>query len=404
MIHFIATSRLPMFRLAAAFVILATAASGFAAELEKVDLFHGDIGGYKSYRIPGIVVTKGGTVLAYCEARKAGSDWAAIDILLRRSTDGGKTWGEPMEIADVPGPKARNPVALERKLGGEDDVTYNNPVMIADRSGAVHLLYCLEYMRCFHCRSDDDGKTWGKPVEITATAFEPLKKRHNWKVIATGPGHGIQLKGGRLVVPVWLSLGTGGSGHGASVTATVVSDDGGRSWQPGEVAIPSTDEWDSPNEATVAELSDGRVMLNARSPSKANRRLVTTSPDGLTAWEEPRFDDALPEPVCMGSLLAIPDKKALLFSNPDNLEKAGAKAPPAPGSGRDRRNLTVRLSEDDGKTWSTKRTIEGGFSAYSDLTSQKDGTVLLFYERAGEKRGLGRLTVARFPLDWLKEQ
>lgn len=392
-----------MTRFAAVFVLAAFAAPCFAADPEKIDLFHADTGGYKIYRIPGIVVTKSGTVLAYCEARKTASDWATIDILLRRSTDGGKTWSDPAKIADVPGPKERNPVAVEKKIGSKDDITYNNPVMIADASGAVHLLFCLEYMRCFYSRSDDDGKTWTKPVEITASAFDPLKKQHAWKVLATGPGHGIQLKGGRLVVPVWLSLGTGGSGHGSGVTATIYSDDGGKTWKPGEVAVPGTDEWISPNEATVAELSDGSVMLNARSPSKANRRLVTTSADGATKWSKPKFDDALPEPICEGSLLAIPGKKALLFSNPDNLEKAGAKTPPAPGTGRDRKNVTVRLSEDDGKTWTAKRSIESGFSAYSDLAALKDGTVLLFYERAGEKgANYGRLTVARFTLDWLK--
>jgi len=391
-------------RVLAAALILTLASPASAADPDKIDLFHADAGGYKLYRIPGVVVTKAGTVLAYCEARKTASDWATIDIVLRRSTDHGKTWDEARKIADVPGPKERSPVALAKKLGAKDDVTYNNPVMIADAGGAVHFLFCLEYMRCFYARSDDDGKTWSKPTEITASAFDPFKKHIDWKAVATGPGHGIQLKGGRLVVPVWLSLGTGGSGHGDSVSATIYSDDGGKTWKPGEVAIPNTKDWASPNECSVAELSDGSVMLNARSPSKANRRLVTISKDGATKWSEPKFDDALPEPVCMGSLLSVPGAKpVLLFSNPDNLDKAGAKQPPAPGTGRDRKNVTVRLSTDDGKMWTAKRTIESGFSAYSDLARAKDGTMLLFYERAGEKGGTyGRLTVARFSLDWLK--
>ncbi len=106
----------------------------------------------------------------------------------------------------------------------------------------------------------------------------------------------------------------------------------------------------------------------------------------------------------MGSLLAMPgEKPLLLFSNPDNLEKAGAKTPTAPGSNRDRKNVTVRLSEDGGKTWTAKRSVEGGMSAYSDLAVLKDGTVLLLYERAGEKGApYGRLTLARFPLEWLR--
>jgi sialidase-1 len=390
-----------MLRLPAAFALVALASPLVAAEPEKTDLFRAGEGGYKLYRIPGAVVTKAGTVLAYCEARKTASDWASIDILMRRSTDGGKTWAAPVKIADVPGPKERSPVALARKLGTKDDVTYNNPVMIADRSGAVHFLFCLEYMRCFHCRSDDDGKTWSKPVEVTA-ALGPLKKQYDWKVLATGPGHGIQLKGGRLVVAVWLSTGAGGNGHRPSVVTTITSDDAGKTWKAGEVAIPNTAEWVNPNESTVAELADGTVMLNARSESKANRRLVTVSPDGATKWSKPRFDAALPEPICDGSLLALPGGK-LLFSNPDNLEKAGAKSPPAPGTGRDRKNVTVRLSADGGKTWGAKRSVEPGMSAYSDLAALPDGTILLFYERAGEKgNAYGRLTVARFPLEWLK--
>ena len=393
-----------MTHFAAALVCFGFASPAFAAEVEKIDLFHADKDGYKMYRIPGVVVTKAGTVLAYCEARKTASDWATIDILLRRSTDGGKTWGDPAKIADVPGPKERNPVAVEKKLGAKDDVTYNNPVMIADKNGAVHLLFCLEYMRGFYSRSDDDGKTWAKPNEITETAFATFRKQIDWKAVATGPGHGIQLKSGRLLVPVWVSLGTGGSGHGDSISATIYSDDGGKTWKRGEIAIPNAGEFTSPNECCLAELPDGTVMLNARSPSKANRRLVTTSADGISKWSKPAFDDALAEPICMGSLLAGPgEKPVLLFSNPDNLEKAGAKTPPAPGTGRDRKNLTVRLSDDSGKTWTAKRTVESGFSAYSDLALAKDGTALLFYERAGEKGGnYGRLTVARFTVDWLK--
>lgn len=393
-----------MTRFLTALALLAPVSPCGAAEPEKIDLWHADAGGYKQYRIPGVVVTKSGAVFAYCEARKTVSDWATIDILLKRSADGGKTWSEPTKIATVADPRPRNPLALDKKYGTKDDVTYNNPVMIADTSGAVHFLFCLEYMRCFYCRSVDDGDTWTKPEEITATAFDPIKKEYDWKVLATGPGHGIQLKSGRLVVACWLSTGTGGNAHRPSVVTTIYSDDAGKTWKPGQIAIPNTAEWVNPNESTVAELPDGTVVLNARSESKANRRLVTTSPDGATKWSRPAFDDALPEPICEGSLLAVPGTKPLLlFSNPDNLEKAGAKAPPAPGTGRDRKNLTVRLSDDGGKTWAAKRAVETGFSAYSDLALAKDGTVLLFYERASAKgANYGRLTLARFPLEWVK--
>ena len=220
----------------------ATAAEPF---LEKVDLFEAGKLGYSLYHIPGIVVTAKGSVLAWCEARKKGSDWDAIDILLRRSTDDGKTWSEPKRIADVPGPITKNPFALAVKGVRTEDVTYNNPVLIADRDGSVHCLFCVEYMRCFYMRSSDDGISWSKPTEITSV-FENFHSAYDWKVLATGPDHSIQLRTGRLIVPVWLSTGTGGNAHRPSVTATIFSDDQGRTWHAGDIAVPNTDECDQP--------------------------------------------------------------------------------------------------------------------------------------------------------------
>ena len=143
--------------------------------MEKLDLFTVADTGFKIYHIPGIVVTAKGTVLAWCEARKKGGDWDDIKILLRRSTDDGKTFSEPKSIAEVPGPKVKNPFSLRMKNVDPKDVTYNNPVLIADRDGTVHMLFCLEYMRCFYQRSTDDGVSWSTPVEITQT-FETFHK------------------------------------------------------------------------------------------------------------------------------------------------------------------------------------------------------------------------------------
>lgn len=372
--------------------------------LEKEDLFVAGQLGYKVYHIPGVAVTAKGTVLAWCEARKKGSDWDAIDILLRRSTDNGKTFSAPKRIADVKGPITKNPFSLRLKFVNTNDVTYNNAVLIPDRDGTVHALFCVEYMRCFSMRSADDGATWSEPAEIT-TVFEGFRKAYDWKVLATGPDHGIQLKSGRLIVPVWLSTGTGGNAHRPSVTATVYSDDGGKTWQAGEIAVPCTDTWINPNETTAVELSDGRVMLNVRSESKAHRRIVTVSPDGATRWSEPRFDEALLEPICMGSVARYPVKGGpayLLFSNPDNLSCADGKE--VPGKNRDRKNLSVKLSADDGKTWPVSRAVEAGWSMYSDLAVAQDGTILCFYGRGEKKDFAGdRLTLARFNLEWLTQ-
>lgn len=370
---------------------------------ERQDLLvAGDLG-FKRFHIPGIVVTARGTVLAWCEARRTDGDWSDIRILLRRSTDDGRTWSEPRDIAAVEGPITKNAFALALRNVDPKTVTYNNPVLIADRDGTVHMVFCIEYMRCFYQRSEDDGVTWSKPVEITST-FEGFRPHYDWKVIATGPNHSIQLKTGRLIVPVWLSTGTGGNAHRPSVTATIYSDDQGRTWHASEIAVPCTDEWINPNETVAVELADGRVMLNVRNESKHHRRIITTSPDGATHWSTPRFDEALKEPICMAGLVRYQHggQSLLLFCNPDNLSKAGGKE--EPGKSRDRRNLTVRISRDEGETWNAGRVVDPGPSMYSDIAVTHAGTILCFHGR-GETPGFAgdRLTLERFNLEWLME-
>jgi sialidase-1 len=356
------------------------------AILQTTDLFEAARDGYHECRIPGIVVTAKGTILAYCEARKQGSDWGEIDILLRRSTDGGKTWAAPARVAEIPAGAKRSPVAPKKAPASESAITLNNPVAIADRDGAVHLLYCVEYARCFYRRSDDDGVTFSPPVEITE-AFEPFRATHDWKTLATGPGHGIQLKGGRLLVPVWISLGTGGNGHGDARVATIYSDDAGKTWRGGQV-IPEPKGVENLNETAAVELADGSVMLNMRNPARQPAfRAVTISATGIGDWQPVQLDRQLPEPVCMAGLARLPDGR-LLFSNPQS-----------PGT-RDRKNLTVKLSDDGGRTWPVARTLDPGPSAYSDLAVGPDGVIYCFFER-GEKRPYERLTFARFGVDWL---
>ena len=392
-----------------ALAILGSLLNTFAAEpfLQQTNLFTAREGGYALYRIPGVVVTAQGSILAYAEARRTGSgDWEEMDILLRRSTDHGRTWEPPRSIARIPGPASKHPLSPAGKRNSAG-LTYNNPVAVAGRDGTLHFLFCVEYMRCFYQRSTNDGVTFTEPVEITA-AFDKFRPAYDWKVLAAGPGHGIQLKSGRLIVPVWLSTGAGGgNAHRPSVTAVIYSDDSGGVWQPGEIALPNTDLWINPNEATPMQLADGRVMLNARTESRRHRRLVAISENGASGWSAPRFDDALLDPICMGSILRLseaPRKNRILFSNPHSLSRASG--PEEPGRPRDRKNLSVKLSYDEGQTWAASKTLEAGFSAYSDLAVLPDGTILCFYERAqgeGPQRA-GVLTLARFNLEWLTDQ
>ena len=372
-------------------LLLSLCCASVARSIEKIDLFVvGDDPAYARYHIPGVTVTAQGTVLAWCEARNAESDWADIDILLRRSTDGGKSWSAAKSIAKLDEEKRKNPAAL--RLGVNPQwVTLNNPVLIPDRDGTVHMLFCLEYERCFYQRSDDDGVTWSKPREITDT-FEAFRKDYDWNVLATGPNHSIQLKNGRLIVPVWLSTGSGGNAHRPSVTATIYSDDGGKTWKASQIAIPCNDRFINPNETVAVELADGSVMLNARNESGTIRRIVVTSPDGATDWSAPRFQKDLIDPICMAGLTryAHHGQNVLLFSNPDTT------------SGR--KNVSLRMSRDEGKSWPVFRSIEPGYSAYSDLAVTHSGTILCFYGRSKDVHFAGdRLTLARIPFSWIEE-
>ena len=159
--------------------------------------------------------------------------------------------------------------------------------------------------------------------------------------------------------------------------------------------MPNEGDFGNPNETMIAELSDGRVMLVTRSVSKANRKLVTTSPDGARNWTKPVFHDQLWEPICMASIAAHPSKPGtLIFSNPHTLplDESGKEIPGGKGK---RENLSIKLSRDDGKTWPVNKVLDPGKAAYSDLAVLPDGTVLCLYEADNN------IVCARFNLEWI---
>ncbi|PHQ37004.1 sialidase family protein [Rhodopirellula bahusiensis] len=354
--------------------------------LDKTDLFTAKQAGYETFRIPGVVVTKSGTVLAYCEARRGSrSDWADIEILLTRSTNGGRTWSPPQRVAD----------------SGKD--TVNNAVAIVDReSGRIHFLYCINYHTVYYMFSDDDAVTFSKPREITSD-LETLRKHYNWKVIATGPGHGLQLRNGRLLVPIWMS--TELKHHRPSAVSVIYSDDHGKTWMTGDIVCEHPDPLINPSETIAAQLSDDRVLLNIRSEHRNYRRALSISDDGVTNWSVIKFDEGLFEPICMAAIAQLPKPFAtndgtFIFSNPDS-----SSNPAFHGKNRfrHRENVTIRLSTDDCQTWPVSRVLQPGISGYSDLAVATDGTIYCLYERGGDDGFAHKhLTMARFNREWIE--
>ena len=374
-----------------------------SAQIEKSDLFTAGEGGYFTYRIPGIVVTSKGTILAYCAARKGqGGDWDNIDIALRRSTDAGASWSDLQIIAD------------------KGEVPTDNPMAIVDYvTDEVHILFQSNYEKLYYMKSTDDGVSFSEPVEITEVV-DQFKEVYPWVVMAPGPGHGIQLENGRLVVPFWLSdggakeFGPNHRGHRPSIVVSVYSDDHGAHWKAGEVVAWNSDTIAVPSETSCVQLDDGRVMFNIRNESPNHRRLVSFSKDGATDWTPPEYMDAFFEPICFGSMIRVSQKpeqskNRILFVNPDsrmNPWKAEKQHFAYSTPNRRRENLTLRMSYDEGQTWPVKKVLEPGISGYSDLAILPDGSILCLYEKGGMGANhfkTAALTLAKFNLKWLTE-
>ena len=333
--------------------------------------------GYFAFRIPSLLVTPQDTLLAFAEGRKKSlADLGNNDMVLKRSTDGGKTWG-PLQI-----------------IYDEGESTIGNPNPVVDRdTGLVWLIFGRDAKHVMAMHSDDDGLTWSKPVDITVQVTRPA-----WKFYAVGPGIGVQLEHGkykgRLVIPAYHRL----TEHkGSSPYAHVFySDDHGKTWQVGGTLGPESCE------CQVAETANGGLIINARNhwwrtgkkPERAGKRIVARSSDGGQTWSKPTLDAALIEPTCHASLLRYSwpgdgTPSRLLFANP--------AATPTAYWGGPRHRLTVRLSYDDGRTWPVSRLVEPGTAAYSALARLPDGKIGVLYESGGYRH----LTFAAFDLEWL---
>lgn len=360
-----------------------------ADSLKETVLFANNTNGYHTYRIPSIMVTPKGTVLAFVEGRKENSsDTGDIDLLLKRSLDGGNTWEEQQVIWDDGGHVCGNPTPVVDEETGTIWLlmTWNRG---DDHEGDIINKTSKDTRRIYVSSSADEGKTWTKPKDITATTKDP-----SWGWYATGPGIGIQIKNGqhkeRLVIPSDHSFddpdGEVRGGPYEYGSHIIYSDDHGQTWQLGGTIRPKA------NECQIVELADGKgtLLMDMRSYFGRNLRTHAWSSNGGKTWTAPKDAKDLIEPVCQASLIRYSwpekrEKSRLLFANPASTK---------------RENMTVKLSEDEGLNWSVAKTLYEGPSAYSSLAVLHNGDILCLYEN-GKNNPYEKITLARFTLDWL---
>lgn len=346
--------------------------------LKQTNLAEYGKGGYNNYRIPALTVTNKGTLLAAFDGRPGMGDLPSnITSLLRRSTDGGKTWKPAQIVRSAPKPAG-----------------FGDPSLLVDRAtGRIFDFYAAgvdqgfagsktgndesdpDILQADYSYSDDDGRTWHSR-RITSQI-----KDSAWGGMFASSGQGIQLTTGkhegRLVQQYAIKM------NGGVYAASAYSDDHGDTWTMGKPVGPGM------NENKTVQLADGTLMLNSRA---APHRLVAYSHDGGASWSKPKPDPEQTDPGDNGSIIRYaPDAKAsdpkshwLLLSNNDDPSL--------------RRNESVKMSCDDGKTWPISRVVDSGSSAYSTLTKLPNGKLGLLYERDGYRH----ITYASFGLEWLK--
>jgi sialidase-1 len=336
--------------------------------------------GVHTYRIPGLATTPRGTLIAVFDARNKGNGDLPgdIDVGMVRSTDDGATWSAMQRIMDfdatVPGSRGNGvgdpAVLVDAKTGaifvtalwskGNQAWNGSGPGMTPDETGQFVIV-----------KSTDDGATWSKPVNIT-----PQVKNPAWRLCFNGPGNGIALRDGTLVFPAQFK-GADNVPHSCFIAST----DHGATWKISPPAIPAKPPT---SESAIAELADGSLLLSMRDESRSGQRAWARwdwngrVSDGK--WSEPWL--GVTDPTCMGSLIRHPHGE-LLLSNPNNSTKRVA--------------LTIRSSNDGGKTWNNGKLLDPRTSMYSCMSVLRDGRIGILYE-SGDTAGL---IFARFPLEWL---
>ncbi len=347
-------------------------------------------GSQTGYRIPALAVSKKGTLLAFCEQRVGLRDHAENDIVLRRSLDGGQTWLAMQVVAEE---------------GGD---SLNDPCVVVLESGRILLRYTRfpkgvhankskqteiaepgyggpKNVRIYLTHSDDEGESWSSPRDVTRVM------RREEAISLGSPGVGLVLTQGphkgRILFPNYEVYHLGG-GKRKSANSILYSDDGGESWHlTATIAEAESDGFG--DEAQLAELSDGGVLLTARDEPGGKFRKLSVSRDGGETWSPHRIATDLMTPPCMSSVLR--------YSWPSE-GKPGVLLHTLPHRKDDRReNGTILVSRDEGATWTAARVIAPGDFAYSCLARLPNGDIGCLYETDDYHR----IVFARFTADWL---
>ena len=356
--------------------------------LTHKDVFTAGSDGYHTFRIPALVTSPSGALIALAEARKenrhdpGGGD---IDLVYKRSTDGGTTWSQLM-LLDDPGVgwAASNPTPVVDRDQGRIWVLFNR---WEPGHGTFSSQIGTRNNQTWAYHSEDDGIGWSAPIDLTAASREI----DHWGAIFLGYG-AIQTRSGRLIVPaarkpdVLHVQGAVGeySGPVRIMRAYVLySDDHGTTWQRSELVRALTDE------NQVVELADGAIMMDARQGAGPHRWL-TISSDGGSSWSNPL-------PGQQVTPVATSIERFTLKAAGDDRNRILWTGPAGPG----RKSLVVRISYDEGQTFRRQKLIYGGLSAYSDLSILKDKSVGVLWER-GVSQSYQYITFSRFNLDFLE--
>ena len=354
----------------------------YTAKSQTLDyVFKSGEDGYKCFRIPTILKSKNGTLLAFAEGRKNScSDTGDIDLVLKKSFDNGSTWSDLQLIWNDGNNTCGNPSPVLDEKSGRISLlsTWNRG---EDKEWQIIDQKSIDTRRIFLIHSNDDGDSWTNPKEITRDV-----KLNNWTWYATGPVNGIQLmKGGnkgRLIIPC---------DHIEAKTKhyyshIIYSDDGGLNWTLGG----STNQHQV-NECTIVELNSGELLLNMRNYTEDRLRKLAVSLDQGITWSDIYSHENLIEPICQASMINVkrPFKKDLLaFSNPNSKKL--------------REKMTIQFSFNNSKTWSKKILIHEGPSAYSNLMQVNNSEIACLFE-GGEKSAYEGIAFKKISIKNLKK-